>query len=184
MDPVSLKTVKIWYTSVSLKTSLVFHKTVSSSVILQPWNSYSFSSFISWNWQILVQKFTMKSIKSTKTSYLLKESGNFDSLKTWLVPYFIYFVWNWADLLKIITDILESLLIFCVNLPFYVKLTRFCETGLPIFRVSLKKFTYFLCKNTSFWPVFVKKWGFIILATLTQKPQPVSFWANETEQEP
>ena len=24
--------------------------------------------------------------------------------------------------------------------------------------------------------------GFIILATLTQKPQPVSFWANETEQ--
>ena len=48
--------------------------------------------------------------------------------------------------------------------PFLMKLTRFYETGLLFFPVSFWKFTYFLCKNTSFWPVFVKKWGFIFFS--------------------
>ena len=60
LDPVSLyfrssfiKTIKIWYTSIRLKTCLVFHKVVNYIVISQLCNSYSFSSLNSWNGKII-----------------------------------------------------------------------------------------------------------------------------------
>ena len=41
-----------------------------------------------------------------------------------------------------------------------MKLFQFHETEFHFLPVSFGKLTYFLCDNTSFWPVFVKKWGF------------------------
>ena len=93
-------------------------------------------------------------------------SDIFDRLKTRSRANFVIFEWNWEDLLKIITDNLKVTLFFMKLTrfyetdPFFMKLTRFYETGLLVFPVSFTKFTYFLCKNTSFCPVFVKKGGF------------------------
>ena len=44
-----------------------------------------------------------------------------------------------------------------MKLHFFMKLTRFHETEPHFLRVSLSKVLLFLCKNTGFWPVFVKK---------------------------
>ena len=140
-------------------------------MILQPCKINYFPVSYAWNWKFMVKNLTMQSTISIKISLISKHDGNFDHLKISLVAYLNFLAWNWPYLQMTITDILRSSLIFFVNLPFswnwpvlrgpvFVKLTRFCETGLPIFPVSHMKVHLFLCENTSFWPVFVKKWGF------------------------
>ena len=94
-------------------------------MILQPCKSYFFPVSFRETGNFLVKKLTMHFTISIKNSCLLKKHGNFDHLETSLVAYFTVFAWNWPDLQKIITDFLQSLLIFCVNLPFCVKLTCF-----------------------------------------------------------
>ena len=44
---------------------------------------------------------------------------------------------------------------------FFFDFHFFYETRSHFLPVSWFYFHFFLCENTSFWPVFVKKWGFI-----------------------
>ena len=48
----------------------------------------------------------------------------------------------------------------CETSPSFMKLHRFYETTSLFFLVSYAKVHLFLRKNMSFWPIFVKKWGF------------------------
>ena len=105
----------------------------------------------------MVKNLTMHSTISIKISFLLKHDGKIDHLKISLVAYLTVFAWNWPYLQKTITDILRSSLIFCVNLPFCVKLTRFAWNW-PVFvklasrfsQFHTWKFTYFCVKTRVF----------------------------------
>ena len=100
------------------------------------------------NWQF-------QHLSQITVSWNLPKNWTFPKTATKTVIVTVSFKWNRRKKKNPVS--LLKLTRFYETDPFFMKLTRFYETGLLVFPVSFTKFTYFLCKNTSFCPVFVKK---------------------------